>query len=156
MKIAILACLCLNLALLATPEEDMGSLLDALYRVDGETVFRSLTRENQEAISMMVSMFRLAPEEVAAELRQELQAQVSSSEIMCMREEDLVRIIIDSPGFREHIPYSRDMISLEIGEMCGDTAFVKVVIEGEAETWDYPMVMQDGSWKLATPFFSDR
>jgi len=139
---------------LASPSDDMSCLIDALYRADGETVYRSLTRENQEAISMMVTMFRLAPGEVADQLRQELQVQVSSSEIISMDEEELVRIIIDSPMFREELPWSRDMISLEDCSMAGDTAIVVVSITGEPNTYSYPMVLQDGAWRLATEFFS--
>ena len=137
----------------ASPRDDMSYLIDALYRADGETVYRSLTRENQEAISMMISMFRLAPGEVADQLRQELQVQVSTSEIASMDEEELVRIIIDSPMFREELPWSRDMISLEDCSMAGDTAIVVVSITGEPNTYSYPMVLQDGAWRLATDFF---
>lgn len=133
----------------------MSCLIDALYRADGETVYRSLTRENQEALSMMVSMFRLAPGEVAEQLRQELQVQVSTSEIVSMNEEELVRIIIDSPMFREELPWSRDMISLEECSMRGDTAMVTVSIVNEPNTYSYPMVLQDGTWRLATAFFGE-
>lgn len=138
----------------SSPEDDMNSLIDALYRADGETVFRSLTRDNQEALSMMVSMFRLAPGEVASQLRQELQVQLSSSEITCMNEEDLIGVIIDSPMFRNELPWPRDYISCTEYTMLGDTALVQVSIQGEDSVYSYPMVLQEGTWRIATSFFS--
>lgn len=140
---------------LASPQDDMNQLIDAVYRADGEAVFRSLTLENRQALSMMVTMFRLAPGEVAEQLRQELQVQLSTSEISCMQEEDLVRVILDSPMFRNEIPWPRHMVSIENCTMEGDTAVVTVTIEGEPNSYSYPMVLQEGSWKLATEFFPD-
>jgi len=139
----------------ASPQDDMSSLIDALYRADGDTVFRSLTRENQEAISMMITMFRLVPGEVANQIRQELDVQVSTSEILNLREQDLVRIIIDSPMFRNEMPWPRQMITCNDCVMLGDTAVVYVSISGEDSTYGYPMVLQEGSWRLATEFFKD-
>jgi hypothetical protein len=140
---------------IASPQDDMNELIDAVYRADGEAVFRSLTLENRQALSMMVTMFRLAPGEVAEQLRQELQVQLSTSEISCMREEDLVRIILDSPMFRNEIPWPRHMVSIESCSMAGDTALVTVTIEGEPNSYSYPMILQEGSWKLATEFFPE-
>lgn len=139
----------------ASPQDDMNCLIDALYRADGETVYRSLTRENQEALSMMVTMFRLAPGEVANQLRQELQVQVSSSEIANMNEEELISIIIDSPMFRDEMPWPREMITLDECTMSGDTAIVHITIVGEPNTYSYPMVLQEGYWRLATEFFKE-
>ena len=133
----------------------MNCLIDALYRADGEAVYRSLTLENQEALSMMVCMFRLAPGEVANQLRQELEVQVSSSEIASMSEQELIRIIINSPMFRDEMPWPRDMISLGDCTMAGDTAIVHISITGEPNTYSYPMVFQQGTWRLATEFFPE-
>ena len=155
MRMAALLLVLTALLALASPQDDMSCLIDAIYRADGEAVYRSLTLENQEALSMMVTMFRLAPGEVADHLRQELQVQVSTSEIVSMSEEELVRIIIDSPMFKNELPWSRDMISLDECTMSGDTAIVTVTITGEPNSYSYPMVLQEGRWRLATEFFGE-
>ncbi len=103
---------------------------------------------------MMVSMFRLAPGEVASQLRQELQVQLSSSEIACMNEEALIAVIIDSPMFRNEVPWPRDYIRCTEFTMLGDTALVHVSIQGEDSVYSYPMVLQEGTWRIATNFFS--
>lgn len=142
-------------SMFASPEEDMNCIIDAVYRADGETVYRGLTNESQEALSMMVTMFRIAPGEVADHLRQELDVQLSTSEVVNLREEDLVRVILNSPVFREEVPWSRDAISLAECPMRGDTAFVRVTIIGEQNTYTYPMVLQDGTWRLVDEFFRE-
>ncbi len=155
MRIAILILTVFTASMLASPEEDMNCIIDAVYRADGETLYRGLTNESQEALSMMVTMFRIAPGEVADHLRQELDVQLSTSEVVNLREEDLLRIILNSPVFRQEVPWSRDAISLAECPMRGDTAFVRVTIVGEQNTYTYPMVMQGGTWRLVDEFFRE-
>jgi hypothetical protein len=38
--------------------------------------------------------------------------------------------------------------------MLGDTALVQVSILGEDSIYCYPMVLQEGTWRIATRFFS--
>lgn len=156
MKISLLIITSLTALLHAAPEDDMNCIIDAVYRADGETVYRGLTNESQEAITMMVTMFQFAPGEVCDQLRQELDVQLSTSEVVNLREEDLVRIILDSPVFREEVPWPRHWITCGETEMRGDTALVKVTIEGEINSYTYPMVMQDGTWRLASRFFPEQ
>jgi len=153
MRIAILMLSVAAISVFASPADDMNCIIDAIYRADGETVYRGLTSENQEALSMLVTMFRFAPGEVCNQLRQELDVQLSTSEVANLQEEDLVRIILDSPVFREEVPWSRDMLSLDECPMRGDTAFVRITIDGEPNAYTYPMVMQCGTWRLANRFF---
>lgn len=155
MKFAFLSLSIFTLFAHASPSEDMSRIIDALYRADGEAVYGSLTLENQQAISMMISMFRLAPGEVANQIRQELDVQVSASEILNLREQDLIRIIIDSPMFRNEMPWPRQSLTCEECVMQGDTAFVYVSICGEDSAYGYPMVLQEGSWRLAGEFFKE-
>ncbi len=156
MRTGLLITAVLAALMYATPVEDMNSIIDAVYRADGETVYRSLSSENQEAVSFLVTMFQFAPEEVCEEFRSELGVQLSTSEVVNIKEEELVGIILDSPFFRNEIPWERSAISCEESPMRGDTAMVKVSIIGEPNTYTYPMVLQEGSWKLATGFFEEQ
>jgi len=137
----------------ASPEADMNTILDALYRADGDTVYRGLTVENQEALSTVMMMVRMAPEQVANQLRQDLDVQLSSSEVCSLSEQDLISVIIDSPFFRSELPYSRDMISCDDHEMQGDTAVVFISIVNEDSIYSHPMVLQQGTWRIAATFF---
>lgn len=139
----------------ASPVDDMNELIDALYRADGEAVYRCLSHENRESLAMMLTMFRLAPQELAGRLRQELGVQLSSSDISILDEGGLVRVIIDSPGFRSEMPPSRDMITCENYSMRGDTAVVHVNVCGWAGPYSYSMIMQEGDWKLAANVLGD-
>ncbi len=131
----------------------MNRIIDAVYRADGETVFQSLSVENREALSMVVAMMCFAPEEVASQLDQQLDVQISPSEVASLDAQQLVTVIIDSPFFRRELPYSRDMIFCESHRMVGDTALVFVSILNEDSLYGYPMTLQDGSWKIAESFF---
>ncbi len=152
-RIAILSLLLLAARGIASPEADMNTILDALYRADGDTVYRGLTLENQEALSTVMVMLRMAPAEVANRLRQDLDVQISSSEVCSLSEQDLISVIIDSPFFRSELPYSRDMISCEDHEMQGDTAVVFISILNEDSVYRHSMVLQQGTWRVAESFF---
>ncbi len=138
---------------LASPEGDMNLIIDAVYRADGETVYRGLSNENQEALSMVMVMMTLAPDQVALQLREQLDVQISPSEISSLNEQELISVIIDSPFFRGEIPYSRDMIACESHTMLGDTALVYISIVNEDSVYRYPMMLQEGTWRIATTFF---
>ena len=137
----------------ASPEADMNTILDALYLADGDTVYRGLTLENQEALSTVMVMLRMAPEQIANQLRQDLDVQISSSEVCSLSEQDLISVIIDSPFFRSELPYSRDMISCDDHEMQGDTAIVFISILNEDSVYRHSMVLQQGTWRVAESFF---
>ncbi|MCK5785752.1 MAG: hypothetical protein KAH54_04230 [Candidatus Sabulitectum sp.] len=153
MRSAILFVLILTVIATASPEGDMNMILDALYRADGETVYKGLTTENQESLAMVIAMVRLAPDQVALQLRQELNIQISSSEVYALSEQELISLIIDSPFFRNEIPYSRDMIACDSHTMLGDTALVYISIVNEDSVYRYPMMLQEGTWRIATTFF---
>ena len=138
---------------IASPESDMNSIIDALYQADGETVFRGLSNENQEALAMIVAMVRLAPDQVATQLRSELDVQLSSSEVSTLTEQGLISVIVDSPFFRREIPSSRDMINCENFTMRGDTALVFISIVNEDSIYSYPMLLQEGTWRIAGDLF---
>ena len=153
MRSVILFLLILTAFMTASPEGDMSIVIDALYRADGETVYRGLSTENQESLAMVIAMVRLAPDQVALQLRQELNIQISSSEVAALSEQELISLIIDSPFFRDEIPYSRDMIACESHTMLGDTALVYISIVNEDSVYRYPMMLQEGTWRIATSFF---
>lgn len=153
MRIIVLSVIVLTTWANASPEADMNTILDALYRADGDTVYRGLTLENQEALSTVMMMVRIAPGQVADQLRQNLDVQLSSSEVCSLSEQDLISVIIDSPFFRSEIPYSRDMINCDNHEMQGDTAVVFISIMDEDSVYSHPMVFQQGTWRIASTFF---
>ena len=153
MKIVLLFILFLTTVLSASPEEDMNLIIDAVYRADGETVFRGLSNENQEALSMVMVMVTLAPDQVAVQLREQLDVQISPSEVASLSTQGLVAVIIDSPFFRRELPYSRDMITCESHTMLGDTALVYVSVADGDSLYGYPMMLQEGSWRIAGNFF---
>ncbi len=153
MRSVILFLLALTATALASPEGDMNTVIDALYRTDGETVYKGLTTENQEALAMIVAMVRLAPDRVALQLRRELDVQISSSEVASLGVQELITVIIDSPFFRRELPGSRDMINCENHTMRGDTALVYISIVNEDSVYSYPMMFQQGSWRIARTFF---
>jgi|GEM_PF-1561640 len=155
MRTAILLSSLIAAVASASPADDMNSVLDALYRADGEAVYRCLSNENQQALSMMMSMFRLAPDQVAQQFRQELSVQITSSEILSLTEESFISVVINSPFFRSELPVSRDMISCESVTMVGDTAIVRVAICGVDSIYSHPMLFQEGSWRVADNFFGD-
>jgi hypothetical protein len=137
----------------ASPEDDMNAVIDGLYRADGEAILNHLSIENQEALSMVIAMVRFAPDQVADELREDLDVQISSSELSCITREELLSVIIDSPFFRREIPPLRDMITCDSHTMHGDTAYVFITIVNEDSVYSYPMMLQDGSWRISRSFF---
>lgn len=153
MKIVLLFFLILTTVLFASPEEDMNLIIDAVYRADGEVVYRSLSNENQEALSMVMVMMTLAPDQVAVQLREQLDVQITPSEVASLDEQELITVIIDSPFFRRELPYSRDMITCESHTMLGDTALVYVSVSDGDSLYGYPMMLQEGSWRIAGSFF---
>lgn len=153
MKMVLLLILFVTTVLSASPEEDMNSIIDAVYRADGETVFRGLSNENQEALSMVMVMMTIAPDQVALQLREQLDVQISPSEVASLTAQALITVIIDSPFFRRELPYSRNMITCESHTMLGDTALVYVSIVDEDSLYEYPMMLQEGSWRIAGNFF---
>lgn len=153
MRSAVLFLLTLTVIVAASPEGDMNTVIDALYRADGETVYKGLTIENQEALAMIIAMVKLAPDQVALQLRRELDVQISSSEVFSLSEQELITVIIDSPFFRNEIPYSRDMIDCDNHIMLGDTALVYISIVNEDSVYRYHMMFQEGTWRIAESFF---
>jgi len=153
MKIVLLFFLILATVVSASPEEDMNLIIDAVYRADGEVVYRSLSNENQEALSMVIAMLSFAPDQVAQQLRQQLEVQISPSEVASLSAQELVTVIIDSPFFRRELPYSRDMITCESHTMLGDTALVYLSVSDGDSLYGYPMMLQEGSWRIAGNFF---
>ncbi len=153
MRTIVLSLIVLTTWANASPEADMNTILDALYRADGDTVYRGLTIENQEALSTVMLMVRMAPDQVANQLRQNLDVQLSSSEVCSLSEQDLISVIIDSPFFRSELPYSRDMINCDDHEMQGDTAVVFISILNEDSVYRHSMVLQQGTWRIAETFF---
>ncbi|OPX30975.1 MAG: hypothetical protein B1H09_04100 [Gemmatimonadaceae bacterium 4484_173] len=140
-------------ALYASPEEDMSRVIDAVYRADGETILNCLSYENQEALATVISMVRLVPEQVSEQLREQLDVQLSPGEVASLTGEEMISVIVDSPFFRSEIPPSRDMISCDSHTMHGDTAYVFITIVNEDSVYSYPMMLQDGSWKISRSFF---
>ncbi len=153
MKIVLLFFLILATVVSASPEEDMNLIIDAVYRADGEVVYRSLSNENQDALSMVIAMLSFAPDQVAQQLRQQLEVQISPSEVASLSAQELVTVIIDSPFFRRELPYSRDMITCESHTMLGDTALVYLSVSDGDSLYGYPMMLQEGSWRIAGNFF---
>jgi hypothetical protein len=156
MRTAILFLPALAGLIFASPAEDMNAVIDALYRADGQAVYRGLSVENQQALSMMISMFRLAPDQVAEQFRQELNVQITAAEILALTAEDLITIIINSPFFENELPVTRDMVSCESVTMSGDTALVRVALCGEDSIYCHPMLFQEGYWRIADNFFGER
>jgi hypothetical protein len=140
-------------AVYASPEEDMSRVIDAMYRADGETIMNYLSDENQEALATVISMVRLIPDQISEQLRDRLDVQLSPSEVASLTGEELISVIIDSPFFRGEIPPSRDMISCDSHTMHGDTAYVFITIVSEDSVYSYPMMLQDGSWRISRSFF---
>ncbi len=155
MKFSFALLLVITMISLASPESDMNSILDALYRADGEIIYRCLSIENQESLSMVMAMVRLAPEQVAEQFRQKLDICISPSEVVNLTSESLISVVIDSPYFREELPYSREMIDCTGHFMQGDTAMVYIAIVNEDSVYQHPMILQEGSWRVATSFFSN-
>ncbi|MCK5130518.1 MAG: hypothetical protein KAR40_00015 [Candidatus Sabulitectum sp.] len=153
MRRVILFLLALTAVVTASPEEDMNSIIDAVYRADGKTVYEGLTMENREALSMVIAMMSFAPDQVALQLRQQLDVQISPSEVASLDVQKLITVIIDSPFFRRELPGSRDMIFCESHTMRGDTALVYISIANEDSVYGYPMMLQEGSWRIAESFF---
>ncbi|MCD4708001.1 MAG: hypothetical protein K8S62_09710 [Candidatus Sabulitectum sp.] len=153
MRSVILFLLVLTAIVTASPEGDMSTVIDALYRADGETVYKGLTIENQEALAMVIAMVRLAPDQIALQLRQLLDVQISPSEVTSLSEQELITVIIDSPFFRNEIPNSRDMIACDSHTMLGDTALVYISIVNEDSVYRYHMMFQEGTWRIAESFF---
>jgi len=137
----------------ASPEEDMSRVIDALYRADGETILNYLSVENQEALATVISMVRLVPGQISEQLREQLDVQLSPGEVASLTGEELISVIVDSPFFRGEIPPSRDMISCNSHTMHGDTAYAFISIVNEDSVYSYPMVLQDGFWKITRSFF---
>lgn len=153
MKKVILFLLIFGSIVVAAPEDDMNLIIDAVYRSDSETVYRGLSIENREALSGVISMMRIAPGQVAQQIREELEVQISTADIVSIDGAGLVRVIIDSPFFKRELPSSRDMIICENHVMQGDTAVVYVSIAESDSLFGYPMLLQEGSWKISESFF---
>lgn len=155
MKFIFALLLVISTVSLASPESDMNSMLDALYRADGEIIYRGLSIENQESLSLVMVMVRLAPDQVVEQFRQELDVCISSSEVVNLTAESLISVVVNSPFFREELPYSREMIDCTGHFMRGDTAIVYVAIVNEDSVYSHPMILQEGSWRVAAGFFSN-
>ena len=155
MKFTFALLLAITMISLASPESDMNNILDALYRADGDIIYRGLSLENQESLSMVMAMVRLAPEQVAEQFRQELDVCISSSEVAGLTPESLISVVVNSPFFREELPYSREMIDCTGHFMQGDTAMVYITILNEDSVYRHPMILQEGSWRVAASFFGN-
>lgn len=153
MRSVILFLLTLTTVMVSSPEADMNLIIDAVYRADGDAVYQGLSNENQEALSMIIAMMSFAPDQVALQLRQQLDVQISPAEVASLNAQELVTVIIDSPFFRRELPCSRDMIDCESHTMFGDTALVYVSITNEDSIYGYQMMLQEGSWRIAESFF---
>lgn len=155
MKTTFALLLLVAMASFASPESDMNIMIDALYRADGEIIYRGLSIENQESLSMVMAMVRLAPDQIVEQFRQELDVCISSSEVVNLTAESLISVVVNSPFFKGELPYSRDMIDCTGHFMRGDTAMVYVAIVDEDSVYRHPMILQEGSWRVATSFFNN-
>ncbi|MCK5035935.1 MAG: hypothetical protein KAS73_08600 [Candidatus Sabulitectum sp.] len=141
MTVLVLAVACGGVA---TPEQVVKKLFDALKNSDGDSIAACMSEEALEGVSENLEEMKKDPVECVAFFAA-MNIEISRDDVQNITAGDLISVILESEVFTTEMS---DLNSIETGETTihGDNAIVLVIIEGYEK--EFELVLENGYWKI--------